>query len=98
MFLVLKFNLLFVKRVSHDNNSILNFDASFMHIKDRTMGTTLLEGTSDIASILFMHLPFMLLWFPFKHLAIPSMLEKIIFWTIEVMVYNFSDSHFLINI
>ena len=43
----LQYNLLSIHQLCNDNNCTVKFDASFVHIKDKAMGTTILEGASD---------------------------------------------------
>ena len=42
-----KLHLLFANWLCQDNNDMVNFGASSMCIKDKDMGTTLLEATND---------------------------------------------------
>jgi len=42
-----KYNLLSIQRLCEDNNCEVNFDSSSVHIKDKAIGITLLQGTSD---------------------------------------------------
>ena len=43
----LKYNLLSVQKLCQDSNCEVGFDSSSGHIKDKAIGTALLEGSSD---------------------------------------------------
>ena len=50
----LKYNLLSVQKLYHDNNSEVGFDSSFMYIKDKPKGIALLQSSTsgDIYTLL----------------------------------------------
>ena len=43
----LKYNLLSVQKLFHDNNCEVSFDSASINIKDKQIGTTLLQGSYD---------------------------------------------------
>ena len=43
----LQYKLLSIQQLCNDNNCTVNFDASFVYIKGKATGTTILEGASD---------------------------------------------------
>ena len=73
-----QYYLLSICQLYNDNNYILNFDASFVHIKDKAAGITVLEGASNQVVYTMS---------PFSHHAFATITEK------KEFLVEFSDGN-----